>query len=83
MSLRTLCAGTIFGMLLAAHASAVTFTGPVVNLSGTSLAARPELAGDIIASKTYALPQKNAAFNTWVVRESSTGTLDFYYQITP
>jgi hypothetical protein len=55
-------------------------------LTGVSLAERPELAGEIIAD--LLVPFTNVisvegTVRTQVVREAVTGTLDFYYTVTP
>ena len=55
-------------------------------LTGVALADRPELAGDVIAD--LLVPFSNGVsvegtVRTQVVREAVTGTLDFYYTVTP
>ena len=61
--------------------------GPVANLSGTSLAARPELAGVVLKDVTRPFMIKllgggkiTGTIQDRVVRESG-GTLDFYYRV--
>jgi hypothetical protein len=60
--------------------SAIDVTDP---LTGVSLADRPELAGDVIFELDQ--PFAGAAFNgvltTRIVRETNSGTLDFYYRV--
>jgi hypothetical protein len=60
--------------------SAIDVTDP---LTGVSLADRPELAGDVIFELDQ--PFAGAAFSgvltTRVVRETTRGTLDFYYRV--
>ena len=64
--------------------------GGTVSVTGTTVAANPALAGVIIAETTdpifnIAGPNNNLVFSgalkQSVLRESATGTLDFYYQI--
>ena len=61
--------------------------GPVANLSGTSLAARPELAGVVLKDVTRPFTIQllgggkiKGTIQDRVVRESG-GTLDFYYRV--
>jgi len=74
-------------LLLASSAHAVVLSaGAGQILPGTSLAQRPELAGTIIADQTFAFsqlsndPTPDLTLRNYVVRETATGTLDFYYQ---
>src|SRR5687768_18077205 len=54
-------------------------------LTGTSLAERPELAGDIIFELTqnFSGDAFSGTLQTRVVRETDAGTLDFYYRVDP
>jgi hypothetical protein len=82
MSLATIDAGAV---------PVLPGAAPVV-LPGTSAAARPELAGlvllDTVANwqsaidPTYGFPGAEGTLRSRVVRSSSSGTLDFYWQIS-
>jgi hypothetical protein len=52
-------------------------------LTGVSLADRPELAGDVIfeIDQPFAGAAFNGVLTTRVVRETVSGTLDFYYRV--
>lgn len=52
-------------------------------LTGVSLADRPELAGDVIfeIDQPFAGAAFNGVLTTRVVRETASGTLDFYYRV--
>lgn len=66
-------------------------TGPVV-LPGTTLVAEPSLAGSILADVTtnwvspidpkYGFPGAQGEIESRVVRETASGTLDFYWRIS-
>src|SRR5271155_4602149 len=64
--------------------------GTTINLSGTTLAARPELASTDVANQTLPFSFTNTATGGQVSgtlfddvsRETATGTLDFLYQVT-
>jgi len=64
--------------------------GTTINLSGTTLAARPELASTDVANQTLPFSFTNTATGGQVSgtlfddvsRETATGTLDFSYQVT-
>src|SRR4051812_24044884 len=77
-----------------AHAVSLA-SGETVNVQGTSLATDPSLQGTIVANSVSTISARNATLpgqlgsqifiadlRTTVVRESATGTLDFYYQIS-
>jgi hypothetical protein len=77
-------------LLLAAPAQAVVLPPFSTNtpLPGTTLAARPELAGTVIADALVPVSFPDAAggvisftVQTRVVQETVAGTLDFYYRI--
>lgn len=57
--------------------------GDTVSLGGTTSIARPELIGPIIAevSRPFSFSGLSGTVVDRVVRESGTGTLDFYWQI--
>jgi hypothetical protein len=76
----------IVGGLLPVTTFGITWPGDSVTLPGTSLAARPELAGDVIANQTFSFhggigDPRPLTLDNWVLRENATGTLDFYYRI--
>jgi hypothetical protein len=79
-------AGAVIGCVaLARVSSAVTWVGFSTILPGTSLALRPELAGTIVADQTletFGTAQERVLVRNWVVRETATGTLDFYFQFS-
>lgn len=52
-------------------------------LSGTSLLARPELAGTVVAdiTSTFSFQGVSGTVQSRVLRETATGTLDFYWKI--
>ena len=63
--------------------------GPAANLSGTTAAKRPELAGTVLQDmvRPFSINLTGGGKITGtvqdrVVREKKTGTLDFYYRIT-
>jgi hypothetical protein len=62
--------------------AAVDVTDP---FTGVSLADRPELAGDVIleVDQPFAGLAFSGTLTTRVVRETSSGTLDFYYRVSP
>ncbi len=69
--------------LLSISASGITFSGGSAIPEGTSLVERPELAGTVIAMQTFSFVcdfGTQITVMNWVLRENSTGTLDFYYQ---
>ena len=78
--------------LLATGAGAVPlntgFAGnPFVDtaLPGTTSAARPELAGTVLVDQVtpFSFPTFSGEVQNRVVRETGTGTLDFYWRILP
>jgi hypothetical protein len=83
-----LAASTAAGAL----AVPVTPGGGSVALPGTTAAANPVLAGSIIADVVthwvsaidplYGFPGAEGSLQSRVVRETSTGTLDFYWRVT-
>ncbi len=75
--------GIVILLLSSTAASGVTWSGTTSVLPGTTLSDRPELVGQIIASQTFAVTvpgNPEIDLQNWVVREDSTGLLDFYYQ---
>jgi hypothetical protein len=84
--------------VVAAFTSTGAFAVPVapggapVALPGTTVADDPSLAGTVIADKvvdwvsaidpTYGFPGAEGSFQSRVVRETATGTLDFYWRVT-
>lgn len=78
------------GLLCAQAAHAVALTVPVspafsadTDLNGTTAAARPELAGVVLADviTPFSFSGINGTVQSRVVRESVAGTLDFYWKI--
>ncbi|MGN6366975.1 MAG: PEP-CTERM sorting domain-containing protein [Phycisphaerae bacterium] len=70
-------------------ALAATWDGYSTMLPGTTTAQRPELAGEVIASQDIVLHPgganawyPDAILHNYVVRETHSGTLDFYFQLT-
>src|SRR5688572_2405181 len=63
------------------------FIDPQLNpLTGVSLAEDPDLVGSIIADLTVPFSDGlvlMGTIRTFVVRETTTGTLDFYYEMNP
>jgi hypothetical protein len=86
-------ASSIFGIFAVANtAQAVTVApGTTVNLPGTTLAADPSLAGTVLLdiSDNFSLPATTApgaptisgVVQERIVRETSTGDLDFYWRV--
>ena len=83
----------VFACVFAATAAAQAvplLPGATVTTSGTSLALRPELKGVVVQSTTRNFSISDATGRVvakgqmydYVLRESVTGTLDFYYSIT-
>jgi hypothetical protein len=79
------------GLCLAAAAQAVTLTQPVspapfadTTLPGTTSAARPELAGTVLAdvSTPFTFSGVSGTVQSRVVRETVAGTLDFYWRVS-
>lgn len=74
-----------------AHAEIVTPGAGAVALSGTTVAANPNLAGTVLADEVsrwisaddplYGFPGAEGTLQSRVVRETSAGTLDFYWKI--
>jgi hypothetical protein len=62
--------------------AAIDVTDP---FTGVSLADRPELAGDVIfeVDQPFAGAAFSGTLTTRIVRETGTGTLDFYYRVSP
>lgn len=91
--LRALVAGAAFALLVFNEAAAVPVTpgGPAVVLPGTTVAAQPDLAGTILEDVVtawdsaidpmYGFPGATGTLQSRVVRETSTGTLDFYWRL--
>ena len=95
MKQRSIASRILSGLLLmglAGTASAVIVTpGATVPLSGTTAAANPFLAGTVLIDESYnfSLPvsQTDPSLITGsvqqrIVRETASGTLDFYWRIT-
>jgi len=82
-----------FAFFAAAQVGAVPVTpgGPPVVLPGTTVAAQPDLAGvvleDVVTAWSspinpmYGFPGATGTLQSRVVRETSTGTLDFYWRL--
>lgn len=86
----TLSAITLGCALLAQSAQAVSLTEPVspsnfadTALGGTTSAARPELAGTVLADELtpFSFSGVTGTVQNRVVREAGTGTLDFYWKV--
>lgn len=84
LSAAALCAG----LLMQSGAQAVALATPVGNfadtiLPGTTSAARPELAGTVLEDliTSFAFNGVSGSIQNRVVRESGTGTLDFYWKV--
>lgn len=84
LSAAALCAG----LLMQSGAHAVALTQPVGNfadtaLPGTTVAARPELAGTVLEDEitAFSFNGVSGTVQNRVVRETATGTLDFYWKI--
>lgn len=84
LSVAALCAG----LLMQSGAQAVALATPVGNfadtiLPGTTSAARPELAGTVLEDliTPFAFNGVSGSIQNRVVRESGTGTLDFYWKV--
>jgi hypothetical protein len=85
LSAAALCAG----LLMQSGAQAVALTAPVVGnfadtvLPGTTLAARPELAGVVLEDEitTFNVNGVSGTVQNRVVREDVSGTLDFYWKV--
>ena len=87
------CAAGALSGLASVNVNAVPVLpgGPAVVLPGTSVAARPELAGIVLADTVanwqsaidpmYGFPGAEGTLQSRVVRSSLTGTLDFYWRI--
>lgn len=81
---------TVFSHLQALAVSVVPGGGTVL-LPGTTVAARPELAGVVIADVStpwesatdplYGFPGAEGTLQSRVVRETGSGSLDFYWRI--
>jgi hypothetical protein len=78
------------GLMWAQAAQAVALTAPVApaffadtDLNGTTAAARPELAGVVLADvlTPFSFSGINGMVQSRVVRENVAGTLDFYWRI--
>lgn len=78
------------GLLLAQAAQAVALTEPTgiqnfadTALGGTTSAARPELAGTVLADvlTPFSFSGVSGTVQSRVVREDGSGTLDFYWKI--
>ncbi|HEX5357495.1 MAG TPA: PEP-CTERM sorting domain-containing protein [Aquabacterium sp.] len=77
-------------LLLAQAAQAVSLTEPVspalfadTSLNGTTAAARPELAGTVLEDviTPFSFSGVTGTVQNRVVRETGTGTLDFYWKV--
>ncbi|MBI5926061.1 MAG: PEP-CTERM sorting domain-containing protein [Aquabacterium sp.] len=77
-------------LLLAQAAQAVSLTEPVspanfadTDLNGTTAAARPELAGTVLEDVVtpFSFSGVTGTVQNRVVRETGTGTLDFYWKV--
>ena len=77
MRMKVVACGAVSVAIFCARGFGVTWTGGNAELPGTTVAARPELAGTVIAFQTFNL-LPGGSFDDWVVREAGTGTLDFY-----
>jgi len=84
LSAAALCAG----LLMQSGAHAVALTQPVGNfadtvLPGTTAAARPELAGTVLEDEitAFSFNGVSGTVQNRVVRETVSGTLDFYWKI--
>lgn len=86
LSALALCAG----LLAQTAAQAVALTEPVfptsfadTSLTGTTSAARPELAGLVLADELtpFSFSGVTGTVQNRVVRETGTGTLDFYWKV--
>lgn len=82
-------AGMIVALFAAPLLAVPLAPGGFANLTGTTAAARPELAGTVIADVTrpFSVDVGGGNFTTgsvrdFVVRETVSGTLDFYYSIS-
>lgn len=77
------------GFLAHTGAQAVVLTEPIATsfadtaLPGTTAAARPELAGTVLEDviTSFSFSGVTGTVQNRVVRESSTGTLDFYWKV--
>ena len=82
--------GALALIVLPSAASAVLLApGDFVNLTGTTAAARPELTGVVLQDvvRPFSVDHGGGNFTTGtirdrVVRETDSGTLDFYYRIS-
>ena len=91
VSSRSVVAGLILAMGLLAQTTsyAVSLTEPVATpfadtvLPGTTVAARPELAGTVLEDvlTPFSFNGVTGTVQNRVVRETSTGTLDFYWKV--
>lgn len=84
LSAAALCAG----LLMQSGAHAVALNQPVGNfadtvLPGTTAAARPELAGTVLEDEitAFSVGGVTGTIQNRVVRETASGTLDFYWKI--
>lgn len=77
-------------LLLAQAAQAVSLTEPIspapfadTDLNGTTAAARPELAGTVLEDVVtpFSFSGVTGTVQNRVVRETGTGTLDFYWKV--
>ena len=92
--LRTIATGLAFTALCQLQAVAVPVApgAPTSALPGTTVAARPELAGTVLEDVSthwdsaihplYGFPGAEGTLQSRVVRETGSGTLDFYWRIT-
>lgn len=91
VSSRSVVAGLILAMGLLAQTTshAVSLTEPVATpfadtaLPGTTVAVRPELAGTVLEDvlTPFSFNGVTGTVQNRVVRETSTGTLDFYWKV--
>ncbi|HET7867986.1 MAG TPA: PEP-CTERM sorting domain-containing protein [Burkholderiaceae bacterium] len=92
--LKSAAAALAFAALFPLDAVAIPIVpgGATVALPGTTVAARPELAGTVLADVSsswvsaidpmYGFPGAAGSLQSRVLRETSSGTLDFYWRIT-
>src|SRR5271166_1064891 len=85
-----LCCMTLFAMLPEGVYAVDLPVGSSVNLNGTTVVARPELADHEVTEQTLSFSFTNSAtgglvsgtLDNRVFREDASGTLDFIYSVT-
>ena len=92
LSLRTVVLVSTMFAAMDAEAVPVTINGGAVVPPGTTAAANPALAGPVLADTVshwesaddplYGFPGATGTLQSRVVRETLTGTLDFYWRLT-